>query len=181
MKNIIKKVLPVLDMMLVLFVYPAAWLLKNIRRAGMQRLPRCKNALMNVGVFPIRDHYYEPQFDHRITRQPFAQDRRLSGINWNTHEQLEILKTFLFAKELTGLSQNKPDRLDFYLDNGSFKSGDAEYWYQLIRAIKPKRVFEVGSGNSTLMAIKAIHKNQVEDSSYNCKHICIEPYPKFMV
>jgi hypothetical protein len=33
--------------------------------------------------------------------------------------------------------------------------GDAEYWYQLIRLIKPNRIFEVGSGNSTLMAIKA--------------------------
>ena len=66
--------------------------------------------------------------------------------------------------------------IKFYLNNGTFESGDAEYWYQIIRTIKPKRIFEVGSGNSTLMAIKAINKNQEEDLSHKCDHICIEPY-----
>ena len=42
--------------------------------------------------------------------------------------------------------------------------------------MKPKKIFEIGSGNSTLMAIKAIKKNQEEDYDYSCEHICIEPY-----
>jgi hypothetical protein len=64
----------------------------------------------------------------------------------------------------------------FYLNNGAFESGDAEYWYQLIRTIKPRRIFEIGSGNSTLMAIKAIDRNYDDDPHYKCEHICIEPY-----
>jgi hypothetical protein len=176
MKKLIKQVLPIADIMLMFFVYPAAWLLKQIRRAGLHRLPLCKSALMTVGVFPIRDHYYEPQFDHRNPNPDFFQDRHLPGIDWNVPGQLETLEKFCFVQELADIPQEKPDSLKFYLNNGSFESGDAEYWYQLIRAIKPRRIFEVGSGNSTLMAINAINKNRDENPGYQCEHICIEPY-----
>ena len=176
MKKLILKFLPLVDIILIPFVYPAAWLLKKIRKVGVYRLPHCKNVLMNVGVFPIRNHYYEPQFDNRIPKPDFSQDRNLPEINWNISGQLETLETFTFSQELVNIPQEKPESLKFYLNNGAFESGDAEYWYQIIRKIKPKRIFEVGSGNSTLMAINAIRKNQDEDPSYNCKHICIEPY-----
>ncbi|MFL2809065.1 MAG: class I SAM-dependent methyltransferase [bacterium] len=176
MKKLIKQLLPIVDILLIPFVYPAALLLKNIRRAGVHRMPHCKNAFMNVGVFPIRDHYYEPQFDNQNPTPAFFEDRNLPGINWNISEQLEMLKRFVFAKELEDISRVKPSNLKYYLNNDAFESGDAEYWYQIIRTIKPKRIFEVGSGNSTLMAIKAINKNQEEDLSQKCDHICIEPY-----
>jgi hypothetical protein len=176
MKKLIKQLLPMADIILMPIVYPAAWLLKNIRRAGVHRLPHCKNALMNVGVFPIRNHYYEPQFDNRNPKSDFFQDRRLQGINWNVSGQLEMLERFSFSKELADIPQKKSNSLKFHFNNGTFESGDAEYWYQIIRTIKPKRIFEVGSGNSTLMAIKAITKNHDEDQSYKCEHICIEPF-----
>jgi len=165
MKRLIKSILPVADIILLPFVYPAAWLMKNIRKAGVKRLPRTKNALMHVGVFPIRNHFYEPQFDNRNPELEFSQDRNLPGIDWNSSGQLEILERFVFSKELT----DPPEH--------SFASGDAEYWYQIIRTIKPKRIFEIGSGNSTLIAIKAIDRNRKDDSDYKCEHICIEPYP----
>ena len=60
--------------------------------------------------------------------------------------------------------------------NGLFESGDAEAWYQLLRHYKPRRVFEVGSGFSTLMAIQALARNRAEDPDYRCRHVCIEPY-----
>lgn len=178
MKKLIRRFIPIAiaDIILVPFVYPAALLLKNIRRGGLHRLPYCKTALMNVGVFPIRNHYYEPQFDNRNPIPEFSQDRNLPGINWNISEQLEMLERFIFSQELVDIPQEKPDTLKFYLNNGAFVSGDAEYWYQLIRTIKPKRIFEVGSGNSTLMAVDAIRRNRDDEPNYKCKHICIEPY-----
>jgi hypothetical protein len=176
MKKLIKEFLPIADILLTPFVYPAAWLLKSIRRAGIQRLPHCKSALMNVGVFPIRNHYYEPQFDNRIPKPEFSQDRHLPGINWNVSAQLETLKSFTFSQELADIPQENQKSIRFYLNNGSFESGDAEYWYQLIRSIKPRRIFEVGSGNSTLMAINAINRNHDDNPNYTCDHVCIEPY-----
>jgi hypothetical protein len=150
--------------------------MKKVRRGGVKNFPHCRNALMNVGVFPIRDHYYEPQFDHRHPSRDFSEDRTLPGIDWNVTGQLETLERLGFSEELADLPQEKTSETSFYLDNGSFGSGDAEYWYQVIRALKPKRIFEVGSGNSTLMAIRAIKKNEEQDPDYKCEHICIEPY-----
>lgn len=176
MKKLILRFLPLADMILVPFVYPAAWLLKIIRRVGVHRVPLCKHCLIKVGVFPIRNHYYEPQFDNRNPKLEFSQDRSLPGINWNISEQKEMLEKFRFSQELADIPYEKPNTLKFYLNNDAFNSGDAEYWYQLIRTIKPRRIFEVGSGHSTLMAINAIHRNHEDDPSYKCKHICIEPY-----
>ena len=105
MKKLILKILPVADIILMPLVYPAAWLLKNIRKAGVYRLPLCKNALMNVGVFPIRNHYYEPQFDNRIPKPDFSQDRNLPGINWNISDQLKTLESFTFSQELVDIPQ----------------------------------------------------------------------------
>ena len=176
LKKLTRRFVPIADLLLLPFVYPSAWLLKNIRRAGVQIFPRCKNALIKVGVFPVLDHYYEPQFDFRSQHLPFSRERALPGIDWNVTGQIAMLAAFSFSQELAGLPQEKPDTLDFYLGNDAFASGDAEYWYQIIRSVKPKRIFEVGSGNSTLMALKAIRRNKECDPNYNCKHICIEPY-----
>lgn len=165
-----------LDIVLLPFVYFSAWLLKVVRKKGVHRLPNIKRALFQVGVFPIRNHYYEPQFDYREPHKDFSLDRNLPGININEAAQLACLENFTFRDELEHISLEKADELEFYLNNGSFGPGDAEYWYQIVRNIKPKRIIEIGSGNSTLMAIKAIQQNQVEDSTYTCEHTCIEPY-----
>lgn len=70
MKRLGARFLPAKDILLALFVYPSAWLLKKVRRKGIHKLPHCKNALIIIGVFPISDHYYEPQLDYRVLKQP---------------------------------------------------------------------------------------------------------------
>ena len=131
---------------------------------------------MRVGVFPVRNHYYEPQFDMRGLRTLLSDDRTLPGIDWNVGEQLELLGRFTFGAELTNLPPAPTGRREFTFGNGAFESGDAEYLYQMIRLMRPKRFFEVGSGNSTLMALRALRKTKEEDASYQCEHLCIEPY-----
>ncbi len=176
MKKLVLKCLPAIDILLVLFVYPAALLIKYIRIAGVHRMLRCKNALIRIGVFPIRNHYFEPQFDYRNHGQNYFQDRNLQGINWNVSDQLELLEKFSFSDELLDIPQKKTSSLKFHLNNGAFESGDADYWYQIIRFVKPRRIVEIGSGYSTLLAIDAIKKNKTEDLDYTCTHVCIEPY-----
>lgn len=178
MKQLLLKLMPMIDIVLIPFVFCAAWILKLVRMAKVQRLPLCRRVLRQVGVFPIQNHYYEPQFDYREIRQPFSQDRTLPGIDWDIAGQLKTLSTFTFTQELLDIPQDKPETLDFYLKNGSFETGDAEFLYQLIRVVKPKRIIEIGSGNSTLMAFKAIEKNRQQDPGYSCDLTCIEPYEK---
>ena len=38
------------------------------------------------------------------------------------------------------------------------------------------RIFEIGSGYSTLIAVRAIRKNIAEEPEYHCNHVCVEPY-----
>jgi hypothetical protein len=170
------RLLALADVLLAPLVYPCAWLLKMIRRAGVERLPLCRGALMAVGVFPVADHYYEPRFDHRRPRRPFSEERALPAIDWNVDGQLALLAKLRFASEIPDLPRGPAGALEFYLGNGNFESGDAEYWYQLIRWLKPRRLFEVGSGSSTLLAMRALRRNAEEDAAYRCRHVCIEPY-----
>ena len=178
MKKIRSIVLHLLDAFLPPFVFIAAWVFKHIRKVGLAKLPHCKNAMLKAGAIPIRNHYYEPQFDYRKIKKPFSEERFLPGIDWNVAEQVILLDALSFGHELADLPQKKPGEFDYDLTNSMFASGDAEYWYQLIRLTKPHRIFEVGSGNSTLMAMRAIRKNRQENPDYVCKHLCIEPYER---
>lgn len=170
-----KKLLPVLDILLLPFVYLAGVLLKRVRVTGLHRLPWSRHVLLHLGVVPISDHYYEPFFNPRHLKHPLSQERPLPGIDWNIHGQLERLASFHYNEELGFLSA-PAQGLTFSFDNDTFLSGDAEYWYSIIRHYKPRRIFEVGSGNSTLVAVEALKRNTEEDPSYHCRHVCIEPY-----
>ena len=170
------KVLPFADIVLAPFVYPAGYLLKAVRKAGVHRMHLCKRALLHVGVFPIRDHYYEPLFDGRVLEHPLEKERNLPGIEWNVAEQMELLESFCFGEEFRDFLKANTDEFSFHFRNGPFESGDAEFLYSLVRSKKPGRIFEIGSGNSTLIVRKALKKNQEEVNGYRCKHLCIEPY-----
>lgn len=144
-----RRLLPIADVLLYPFVIPAAMLLKKVREKGVHRLPRCKRALLDTGVFPIRRHYYEPLFDGRQLRRPLTDERHLPGIDWNTEGQVRALEGLHFGQELSDPPQRKTGELTFHLGNGTFESGDAEYWYGTIRSRKPSRIIEIGSGHST--------------------------------
>src|SRR5688572_16196225 len=176
LKKLMQVLVPLADIIAAPVVYPSALLLKAVRRIGVQKMPFCKRALLAVGVFPIRNHYYEPLFDTRDLTAPLDEVRSLPGIEWNTAEQLSLLENFQYNDELHGIPDHPVDALSFHFNNQAFESGDAEYWYNLIRTKKPQRIFEVGSGNSTLMARKAIQRNQEERPDYQCRQVCIEPY-----
>ena len=153
----------------------AIWL-KGLRILGLKHVPLTKNLLISLGVLPIRDHYYEPLFNPRHLRHSLALDRSLPSVDLNFKEQLTLLSRFSYQNELAEIPKFKINPFEYYYNNASFESGDAEYLYSLIRLFKPKRFFEIGSGFSTLMARKALLKNFADDSTYSCEHVCIEPY-----
>lgn len=144
----------------------------------MHPMPVSKSIFYKVGVFPIRDHYYEPLFNPARLRKPLEEDRNLPGIDLNVQEQLEVLGSFDFSDELERFPMDEQEDASFYYRNGFFGPGDADYLYGMIRLYKPSTIVEIGSGFSTLIAMEAIKKNQEADQDYNCDHICVEPYEK---
>jgi hypothetical protein len=109
-------------------------------------------------------------------KKSFSEDRKLLGINWNIDEQLATLQSFNFQQEFKNVPENFINDTTFHFKNDSYESGDAEYWYNIIRSKKPQRIIEIGSGHSTKMARLAIQANKELDDTYHCRHICIEPY-----
>lgn len=157
----------------------ALWL-KFVRR-GIVRLWDndsliSKAIFLKVGVFPILDHYYEPLFNHKRLKRSLRDDRKISGIDLNAIEQLSLLTKFNYNDELKDIAKLADSELNFSFSKGPFRSGDAEYLYNIIRLLKPKRVFEIGSGHSTLIAQHALAKNLAEDKSNSTEHVCIEPF-----
>ncbi len=117
---------------------------------------------------------------HRVQlRKPLEADRYLPGIDLNVAAQLQMLRNFTFADELDRLPLTFTCSAPrYYYDNGWFESGDAEFYYSLIRLLKPQTIIEVGSGFSSLIALEAIATNQLQQPGYTCRHVCIEPFER---
>ncbi len=82
-----------------------------------------------------------------------------------------------FRTELDALPLTPTDKVgEFYVHNGSFGSVDAEVYWCMLRQLKPRRVMEIGSGNSTKLAARALLQNQA-DGAQACEFTAIEPYP----
>ena len=170
-------IVPVLDWFFAPLVLISSLLMRAVRRLGIWRMPACKTIFNKVGVYPIRDHYYEPLFDHRryLKHSP-GKERNLPGVDMNETVQLGWLSRFDYADELRKFPQSTSNTTSFCYDNPNFGVGDAECLYSLIRLCKPARIIEIGSGYSTMMAREAIKQNKYQDPQYQCRHTCIEPY-----
>jgi predicted O-methyltransferase YrrM len=149
--------------------------LKFVTKRGINKIS--DKIFMNVGLLPVLDHYYQPLINpEKHLKKSLRDDRVLKGINFNIKEQLELLNKFNYNSELIDFPLNKTNLTEFYYNHSSYKSGDAEYLYNIIRYFKPTRIIEIGCGNSTLMISNALKANQLENHEYNCNHICVEPF-----
>jgi hypothetical protein len=176
LKTAVRALVSVVDVVLLPLTALGAIWLKQTRRIGLHRMPLTRRVLRVVGLLPIRDHYYEPLINPNTLRYPLNTERELCGIDLNVTEQLDLLERFSFQAELEKFPRNSTERLEFFYHNASFESGDAEFYYSIIRLFRPKKIIEVGSGHSTLMALNAINMNRQVDPEYRCELICVEPY-----
>jgi len=65
---------------------------------------------------------------------------------------------------------------EFYLENGYFRSVDAEVLYSIIRRQKPKHIVEIGSGFSTRLMARAIRDERLSSTITS-----IDPSPRVTV
>jgi len=172
MRRLARRILFVIaDLAVSPLLIPAALLMKLVRRIGVERLPIAMRLLLLAGVFPIRNHYYEPRFDFRRLDRPLDEPRELPGVDLRSGQQTELLKSFIWRNEFAEFAGNA-----FRLDNGMFEGNDAAFYYNLIRLKKPRMILEIGSGQSTLVARAAIQANRRESAGGDCDLLCIEPY-----
>ena len=150
-------------------------ILKLMRLAGYENFKFLRQLFFLTGVLPISDHYYDP-FSRNKIKNYKNHKRNINFIDFNIDFQLDFIKNFSYQNELKEFPYNKTEDKLFYYNNPNFVAGDAEFYYSLIRMVKPKNIIEIGAGFSTLIAIEAIKMNKDEDANYDCNLICIEPY-----
>lgn len=175
-KNFLNHFAKLVDFFLVIAIIPTSFIMLLYRKIGSHKMTMSTFFLKKIGIFPIIKNYYEPQFDFDKLKHDLKKKRNLPGVNLNTENQLNLLKKFSYKQELIDLNlDSKDSNINFNIDNNFFERGDAEIYYQIIRFFKPKKIVEIGSGQSTLIALEAIKKNKLENNSL-AELICIEPY-----
>lgn len=170
-----KSVYRTLDFILtpvVLLFAPLAVLLSRLR----DRAPLSRSVCDRFQFAIVRHHYYEPILFAKDLKRDLTLPREIAGLDLNEAAQLELVDQFNYRDELLRIPTVQKGSGEFGYHNGSFEPGDAEFLYDMIRHFQPKRIIEVGSGNSTLMARLAIKANRTDNPGYECEQICIEPF-----
>lgn len=181
MESAYKIIATLFDLVLSPLVLLAAILLKFVRKRivgfweNRSYLGLSRIIFNKVGIFPLIDHYYEPQFRFENTGKD-SEPKQLPGLDMNLSEQLVLLDSMEYRQELIDLSKLPASKLTYSFDKGPFRSGDAEYLYAFVRLKKPRTIIEVGCGHSSLIIQHALKANQTENQAYSFEHICIEPY-----
>ncbi|CAN5284679.1 class I SAM-dependent methyltransferase [soil metagenome] len=82
----------------------------------------------------------------------FSKKDELQGIDINKEEQVQVLKNFLsLAEEVPFYAEAK--KIRFNVNNVTFTYDDAPILHYFMRTIKPKRIIEIGSGNSSAVML----------------------------
>jgi len=143
-------------------------ILSSLFRAVQQRL--------GVSVTPA--HFYFPVPNLKSFKgKDWNECRCGAALDFGLQGQIERLEKELlpFAAEWTFPEASTGVDREFHFNNGFFERIDAEVAYSLVRQHKPKRIIEVGSGNTTLVLAAALRKNSAE--GFPGELITIEPYP----
>jgi hypothetical protein len=134
-------------------------------------------ALYRCGFHLLRKHYYLPLPDQDDLA--CIKESDLVGVDMNVPGAFRLLDTVVdrYKDEFAALPQEQTaDPCQFYLLNGTFMAIDGNVYYSFLRHYRPRRVVEIGSGNSTLLAAAAIRANAAEEGA-STELTCIEPYP----
>lgn len=131
--------------------------------------------LQRLGLHITPNSYYQPIPDTReLEDKLWQRESELVGIDINDAKQLDLLNQFLQYKteydRIPLEKTNTPE--EYYINNGGFQFVDGEILYCMIRHFKPRKIIEIGSGNSTYLSAQAILKN-----NNDCKLVAIEPFP----
>ena len=159
------------------------------RRAGRLLAPVIKHmadtglgtdACLEQKCLPMPVHFYSPVPDlaDLDTRQVWDQQSEMPGVAFDVPAQLDLLAQLGRAY---GDECRWPVRTDspgeFFTDNGCFSYGCAAVTHCMIRHQRPRKVIEIGSGNSSLVIAKALQLNN-HDGGAAAEYTVIDPYPR---
>jgi len=151
------------------------WLGVFARRAmasSNRILPLTRRIFRACGYLPIRDHYYEPL---TFSAVGFKYRERLARLLFREKKDFAFLQAIARPEEFKHEYEQGVIKIaGFHFGNGAFDSGDAETLFYFVRGVKPKKIIEIGAGNSSKIIQAALKLNAIEGGMG--EHIIIEPY-----
>ena len=144
-------------------------------RAFLTECARKPSVTDRAGFHIRRAGFWEPLPDFTaLALRDFENPRWGHGLDWRDEAQASLLGRI--AVRTPEIDTLESEAAPFLFDNGFYGGADAAALYLLLREIKPRRLVEVGSGYSTLVAQAAFRRNAREGVP-PAEHVCIEPFP----
>ncbi|HEU5422426.1 MAG TPA: class I SAM-dependent methyltransferase [Nitrolancea sp.] len=132
-----------------------------------------------LGVHILPKHYYTPIPDYAwlaANRDVWTPRASLAGVCWDLDQQLEWLATTCrpYYAEVAGLGVYQ--EITRSQAGPGFGPIESQVLHCFVRAAKPRRIIEIGSGVSTLVMLHAAALNE-QGAAPPAEITCIEPYP----
>src|SRR5262245_34414493 len=133
-----------------------------------------------IGIHTKKVHFYSPIPDTRtLPSELWDRRSKTPGVDMRLDSQTQLATELglRYRSEFAEFPfETDGDPQHFYLDNGMYGCVDAELLHGLIRRERPKRIVEIGSGFTTLIASRALSRNAAE--GFPGAITSIEPFPR---
>jgi Methyltransferase domain len=136
---------------------------------------------MGVHILPL--HTYCPVPEPRELPDDFwAKRSELPGVRIDLAKCCELVRMLAaeFHDEYEALPAAPPPEAPpwtYYTHNDYYDDIDGYILYAMIRHFRPRRIIEIGSGNTTYLSAQSAERNRRDDPDYSCEITAIEPYP----
>jgi hypothetical protein len=133
--------------------------------------------MARLGLQVVVKSFYSPIPDlKRIPESTWERESELAGIHFDLGQQLGYLEGLRnYLAEFRPAEQTSGDSDAYFLENGSYGRVDADVLYATVRAAKPSRIVELGSGYTTLVVAQACLENEREGAAV--EYVAFDPYP----
>jgi hypothetical protein len=141
---------------------------------------------LRAGCLPLPVHFYSPVPDIEDLERRKVWDKRsgLAGIDFQAEKQLALMAKLgqEFGHECDWPLTQTDDPYCFYTENVSFSYGCAAGLHCILRHFKPRRVIEIGSGNSSLVISSALLMNAKDSPNERApEYTIVDPYPRSII
>src|SRR3954466_13856364 len=132
----------------------------------LRRNPKVRGAMLRAfrwmqqrGVCITPNHFYWPIPDLKgLSAREWPIQQPVVGIDFQFDRQRELLRSVIasYAGEWNFGDCPNGNPAGYHYNNGLFETVDAEVTYALVRALRPRRIVEIGGGYSTRVMASAI-------------------------
>jgi hypothetical protein len=163
----------------------------SVADPGSETIPKGKQVRFETDEYEVlpkgrydvvERNFYSPISNLELLPEDIWERRsRLGGIDLRLEQAIDLIEGELapFIAEMDVAIEGPQPPGTFFLQNENYESVDAELLYAFVRARKPRRVVELGSGFTTLLIGEAARRNLADGDAI--EHLAFDPYPRAQI